>query len=156
LAGEGQARRLDHARPRHQPQDGPPGQRLAGARLADDAEALAAEREADAPHRLERAGRPREGDVQVRELEQRLAHGCLGSSTSRSPSPSRLKPRLTTKMAMPGMVETHHWSRMYSRPEEIIAPHSGIGGCAPRPRKPSPAAVMMMPAMSRVSRTITD
>ena len=43
-----------------------------------------------------------------------------------------------------------------ARPAEIIAPHSGSGGCAPRPRKPRPAAVRMMPAMSSVRRTITE
>ena len=37
-----------------------------------------------------------------------------------------------------------------------MAPHSGSGGCAPRPRKPRPAAVRMMPAMSRVTRTISE
>ena len=45
---------------------------------------------------------------------------------------------------------------MKRRPEAIIAPHSGSGGCAPRPRKPSPAAVRMMPAMSSVTRTISE
>jgi hypothetical protein len=44
---------------------------------------------------------------------------------------------------------------MNCRPVEIIAPHSGSGGWAPRPRKPRPAAVKMMPAMSSVTRTIT-
>ena len=74
-----------------------------------------------------------------------------GRATSRRPSPSRLKPRLTTKMAMPGhrgdppLVE-----QVTAGPMAIIAPHSGAGGCAPRPRKPRPAAVRMMPAMSSV------
>ena len=36
-----------------------------------------------------------------------------------------------------------------------MVPHSGIGGCAPMPRKPSAAAVWMMPLMSSVTRTIT-
>ena len=45
---------------------------------------------------------------------------------------------------------------MKRRPEAIIAPHSGSGGWAPRPRKPRPAAVRMMPAMSSVTRTISD
>src|SRR3546814_1437784 len=62
----------------------------------------------------------------------------LGSSTSRRPSPSRLNPRLTMKMAMPGTVATHHWLISTLRPLEIMAPHSGSGGCAPRPRKPRP------------------
>ena len=86
----------------------------------------------------------------------RSALARLGSRTSRRPSPSRLKPRLTTKIAMPGTAGTHHWSRMFSRPTEIMAPHSGVGGCAPRPRNPRPAAVKMTPAMSRVARTIIE
>ena len=59
-------------------------------------------------------------------------------------------------IAKPGIVATHHWSRMNVRPREIIAPHSGSGGCAPRPRKPSPAAVKMIPAISNVTRTIIE
>ena len=58
--------------------------------------------------------------------------------------------------ASPGAAATHHWSSTYSRPLAISAPHSGIGGCAPKPRKPRPAAVKIMPAMSSVTRTITD
>ena len=49
----------------------------------------------------------REGDAQVRDLEQRRHRRAFGSRTSRRPSPSRLKPSETTKMAMPGMVATH-------------------------------------------------
>lgn len=59
-------------------------------------------------------------------------------------------------IAKPGMVATHHWSRMNTRPRLIIAPHSGSGGCAPKPRNPRPAAVRMIPAMSSVTRTIID
>src|SRR3546814_17232838 len=94
-------------------QDGAAGHRLARARRADYAELLAAEREGDAAHRLDQSLARREGDLQVLDGEQRLccplpfAHPwppLLGSSTSRRPSPSRLNPRLTMKMAMPGTV----------------------------------------------------
>ena len=44
---------------------------------------------------------------------------------------------------------------MNARDEAIMVPHSGIGGCAPIPRKPNAAAVNMMPLMSSVTRTIT-
>ena len=49
---------------------------------------------------------------QRRHLEQgRFVHfTAFGSSASRSPSPSRLKARLTMKMAAPGAAATHHWS----------------------------------------------
>ena len=60
------------------------------------------------------------------------------------------------RMATPGAPATHHWSSMKRRPDAIIAPHSGSGGCAPRPRKPRPAAVRMMPAMSSVTLMISD
>ena len=62
----------------------------------------------------------------------------------------------TVKIASPGTVATHQWSRMKRRPSEIMAPHSGLGGCAPRPRKPRPAAARMMPAISSVTRTISE
>src|SRR6185312_4265248 len=136
---------------------GAAGLRLAGAGFADDAQPLPAEREGNAAHRLHQAGAGGKGDAQVFYVEER-AHWLLprGSSASRRPSPSRLKPRLTMRMATPGMAATHHWSRMKRRPDAIIAPHSGSGGCAPRPRKPRPAAVRMMPAMSSVTRTTRE
>ncbi len=73
---------------------------------------------------------------------------------SRRPSPSRLKPSETTKIATPAgdppLVDRT------AGPKRIIAPHFRCGGCAPRPRKPRPAAVRMMPAMSSVTRMMTD
>ena len=80
----------------------------------------------------------------------------FASITSRRPSPSKLNPSATMQIAKPGNVATHHWSKMNFRPVEIMAPHSGSGGCAPKPMKPRPAAVRMMPAMSKVMRTMTD
>ncbi len=53
-----------------------------------------------------------EGDAQARHLHQGRAHRCLGSRMSRSPSPSRLNAKAATKIAMPGIVGTHHCSRM--------------------------------------------
>lgn len=44
----------------------------------------------------------------------------------------------------------------HGRAGEIMAPHSGVGGCAPNPRNPSPAAVRIMPAIYRVMRAMTD
>src|SRR3546814_14249843 len=117
-------------------QDGAAGHRLARARRADYAELLAAEREGDSAHRLDQSLARREGDLQVLDGEQRLccplpfAHPwppLLGSSTSRRPSPSRLNPRLTMKMAMPGTVATHHWLISPLRPLEILAPRRWAG-----------------------------
>src|SRR5262249_17530665 len=144
---------------RDEAQDGPGRHGLARARLADDAELLPPHREADPPHRLDRPRPPGEPDPEVldRQQRRRVGHGYdFRSRTSRSPSPTRLNPRLTRRIAIPGMVATPHWSRRNFRPEAIMAPPSGDGGWAPRPRKPSPAAVRMIPAMSRVRRTITE
>ena len=43
-------------------------------------------------------------------LSPRPYFAALGSSASRNPSPSRLKARLTRKMAAPGAAATHQWS----------------------------------------------
>src|SRR5215472_4747291 len=141
---------------RQQSQDRSASQRLPGAALPDDTELLASHREADTAHGRGHATRRSEGHAEIRNLEERRGHRCFGSSTSRSPSPSRLNPRLTMQIARPGNAATHHWSSTNFLPAEIMAPHSGDGGCAPSPRNPSPAAVRMMPAMSRVTRTITE
>src|SRR5262245_45374816 len=146
--------RLDTAWVADKAHDGAPGRGFARTAFAHDAQALAAQSEAHVAHRADIAVVAGIGDAEVVHGKQGVRHD-LASPASRSPSPSRLKPRLTMKMASPGMVATHHWSSSTCRPEETIAPHSGAGGCAPRPRKPSPAAVRMMPAMSRVSRMIT-
>src|SRR5690606_3460214 len=141
-----------------QAHNGPAGLRLARPRLAHYAQPLAPEKERYATHGLHPAGAGGKGHAEILDLQQGFAHWTplRGSSASRRPSPRRLKPRLTMRMATPGTPATHHWSRMKRRPEAIIAPHSGSGGCAPSPMKPSPAAVRMMPAMSRVIRTINE
>ena len=118
------------ARRAHQAQDRTAGQRLARARLTDDPDPLAPNRERDAAHRLDCAaaalGEPDPEILDTQEISHWLPR--FGSSTSRRPSPSRLKPRDTMKIAKPGMVATHQWSRMNLRPAEIMAPHSGSGG----------------------------
>ena len=42
-----------------------------------------------------------------------------------------------------GKAMTQGWDSIRSRVSASIAPHSGVGGCAPRPRKPRPAASRM-------------
>src|SRR6185295_2085188 len=89
----------------------------------------------------ERAGCGFELDDQVLDLEE--SHQDLrsfGSSASRRPSPTRLMARTVMRMARPGNVTTHHARRMNSRAVASMVPHSGVGGCAPRPRKPRAAA----------------
>ena len=73
---------------------------------------------------------------------------CCGSRTSRRPSPSRLKARLAIRITArrggnPPLIENDLHSVGDHRP------HSAIGGRAPRPRKPSPAAARIMPAIQR-------
>ena len=98
------------ARRRRQPEDGAARLGLAGAGFPDDSEPLAAKRERHAAHGLHDSGAQMETYLQIFDLEKRGgAHlAAFGSSTSRSPSPRRLKPRLTMKMARPGMAATHH------------------------------------------------
>ena len=50
------------------------------------------------------------------------------------PSPSRLKPRPVTTIAMPGKIEIHQAVDMKFLPSAMSTPHSAAGGCAPRPR----------------------
>src|SRR5436190_17175528 len=58
-----------------------------------------------------------------------------GSRMSRNPSPSRLKPSVTSMMARPGNSTTWGLVDRYDRPFASMAPHSGMGGWTPRPRK---------------------
>ena len=52
--------------------------------------------------------RRRKLDGEIIDLDQHAQPRCFGSSTSRKPSPSRLKASEATKIAIPGMVGTHH------------------------------------------------
>ena len=107
---EAQRIRLDARIFGRQPHDGAAGLRFAGTGFADDAETLAPEREGHAAHRLHQPGAGGEGHAQVLNGQKRRTHwpASLGSSASRRPSPRRLKPRLTMRIATPGMAATHH------------------------------------------------
>src|SRR5439155_6917858 len=96
-----------------------------------------------------------EADLQVanRELHRRSIR--RGSSTSRSPSPSRLNASAATRIAAPGNVTSHHCVVKYDWPWLTISPHSGVGSCAPRPRNDNAAAVRMIPPTSSDACTIT-
>ena len=93
---------------RQQPEQREAGRRLAGAGLADQAEALATvDGEAgavDGPEHPLTAERG-VGHAEVSDVEQRLVHQrfrCFGSSLTRSQSPNRLAASTTTEMQMPG------------------------------------------------------
>ena len=51
------------------------------------------------------------------------------------PSPTKLKPRTTIKIAKPGNSENHQVSGNTEAPFATIVPRSGVGGWAPNPRK---------------------
>src|SRR5262245_15191880 len=119
-----------------QPEDRIGRHGLAGAGLADEPEDLArGDLEIEAVQHL-RVVEPR---LQPADLEQ--VHRRLGSSTSWSPSPIRLKPITVKAIAMPGKNVIHHSpDTMYGNPMLIITPHSGSGTRMPRPMKDRPAA----------------
>ncbi len=79
-----------------------------------------------------------------------------GSSASRSPSPRRLLPMTTSVIAMPGYIINCGALRKNNRPSLSIVPHSGVGGCAPRPRKLTPEIASINAPSSSVARTMTD
>ncbi len=95
-------------------------------------------------HAVEHARAARIGEETTRRSATReqasLIRGSCGSwdrECRASPSPSRLKPITTRKIASPGAVAYHQASGRNSRLSAIVRPHSGVGGGGPRPRKPS-------------------
>src|SRR5262249_25305869 len=82
-------------------------------------------------------------DVQALDLQQcrhRAIARFLGSSQSRRPSPTRVKPTTMIRMAMAGAATTHGEGFMKSRPVDSIRPSDGVGGGPPRPMKLSAAS----------------
>lgn len=78
----------------------------------------------------------------------------LGSSLSRSQSPTRLPESTTKVMANPGMNETHQAETSSPLPSAHMVPHEGAGGGMPAPKKLSVASrVITVPAL-KVARTI--
>src|SRR6185437_15773610 len=139
---------------RQQPQQGARQHGLAGAALADDAEALARrQRQADARHRPQESARGRQLDREALDLdERRRAHDgpCRGSVSARSVSPTRLKASTVRNMAAAGMKAICGAPSRLSRPSAIMLPQLGVGGGTPSPRKlRMPSATMVMAISSR-------
>src|SRR5690606_38006617 len=88
--------------------------------------------------------------IQVLQLNQL----SRGSSASRSPSPRRLKPRTTRKIAPPGKTDIHGACDMKFFAVFSIEPQEGLGGCWPRPRNDRLASAMMAVAMVIVACTM--
>src|SRR5690606_31109941 len=132
------------------------GHGLARAGLPDNGQHFAAiDRHIYAVNGLEQADGGIERYRQILDFEQ--GHGqlllSLGSSASRNPSPTRLMASTVTRIARPGKVTTHQARRMNWRDSASMVPHSGVGGWAPRPRKPSAAASRM--ALEKLSVACT-
>ena len=70
------------------------------------------------------------------------------------PSPTRLNPRTTIKIAKPGNSENHQVSGKKEAPFATIVPRSGVGGCAPNPKKLNEAIEIIAPPKSSVAITI--
>ena len=74
---------------------------------------------------------------------------------SLSPSPRRFKARTVNIMARPGKRHIQPEERIYDLPSESMAPHSGVGGVIPTPRKLREEAEMMLdPTLSVVCTII--
>ena len=68
----------------------------------------------------------------------------------------RLSAVPVTTMASPGSVLIHQAWSMNSRPSATMAPHSGIGGWMPRPRKLKPETSRMLSTKSEAENTIDE
>jgi hypothetical protein len=62
----------------------------------------------------------------------------LGSSRPLKVSPTKLNAILTMKIVRPGKVGYHQYPIRYFLLMVMMAPHSGVGGSAPKPMKLSP------------------
>ena len=109
-------------------------QALARAALADDADRLARlDLERHAVDDGEAVAVKLEPRDEVAHLEQRHQRDS-GRSASARPSPRNASPTPVRMIARPGKTGTHHASSRNGRASAMIAPHSGVGGCGPRPR----------------------
>ena len=119
------------------------GDRLAGARLADDREHLAAVHvEAHAVDGVDDTVVGGELGVEVADREQELAgagrgqgHFSFGSRASRRPSPMKTKARTVMKIARPGKISMWGATEMTLLPSDTIRPHDGVGYTGPTPEE---------------------
>src|SRR5215211_5411609 len=146
---------------RHQPDQRTDRRRLPGAALSDQTKDLSGiDAKRNVVNGSQRTPLGWETRGQASHDEQRLVRYAIlscrdvkgvhfGRKRSATPSPRRLSPIPVKTMASPGNVTIHHcWAR-YVFPSVIICPHSGSGGCTPRPRNDSAVA-------DRMQRTISD
>src|SRR5207247_1976963 len=84
-------------------------------------------------------------------------HGRVltGWSASCTASPSSVHATTTSTSATPGAVATQGALTSVSRPEAIMLPHDGVGGCTPRPRNERPASSMIALPTPSAAATMT-
>src|SRR5580698_1194905 len=82
------------------------------------------------------------------------AQSSRGSSASRRPSPSRLKPSTARKMATPGNIDIHGAWLTKSFAVLSVDPQEGAGGNCPRPRNDRLASAMIAIATVRLACTM--
>ena len=78
---------------------------------------------------------------------------------SRSPSPSMLSEKTTSRMARLGKTDSDALSRMFSKPSRIMPPQVAVGGRTPSPMKLSDASMRIAVAshsdpMTSISATM--
>ena len=152
---------------RHQAHDGQRGDALAATGLADDRQRLVVrDGEADVAHRRvpAAAGAKRGDEVLDREdrgirRRHRSPPRSFGSMASRSPSPSMLSEKTTSRMARLGKIDSDALSRMFSKPSRIMPPQVAVGGLTPSPMKLSEASMRIAvashsDAMTSISATM--
>lgn len=66
-----------------------------------------------------------------------------------------MNPNSVRAIKIAGKAVNGQKSRIYLRPTARIEPHSGVGGCTPRPIKLRPEIAKMHPPIRNVASTIT-
>src|SRR5262249_6136759 len=122
--------------------------RLARARLAHQRHGLAApDVEAHAPHRVDGIVAGAEGDREVADFEQRLAHASTlrGLSASRTASPMNTSSDSMSAIRKKAVKASEGALRLFL-PCNTSSPSDGEPGGRPKPRKSSAVSVVTEPA----------
>src|SRR2546423_2577859 len=143
-------RLLDQAKDRES------GDALAAPGLAHDPQGLPGlEVEADAIDRLDHTVVGEELGLEIFDLKDRCRHRfCLGSRASRNPSPRKLNAIRVSDSAIAGARTIWGAMRNAWKPSAAIAPHDGVGGWTPRPRKLRNASNRIACGMPNVAWTM--
>jgi hypothetical protein len=77
-------------------------------------------------------------------------------SNSVSASPRTFTERTVSKIANPGIIQSHHAETTYDLPSAIIDPQEGVGGGIPTPRKLRDDSMIITVPTWRVARIIRE